>query len=237
MKRELLEALTRLCVREVISQMKLNEEGEKETSPGAKAPPADNQGTADQPPLPKDFSQKELSDDKTDKSDKGKKSGIFFISPDNKSKLRKVPFPPNADHNVITRKLMDLVFRHLGRKPCILSNTINMVKKAIKDKTSSVYLYIGDYDPENEKRCLMADENLLIAKMQSVDSIKPFSDESELVYNPLDFRPNEFSSAEDLWAYNQDRDMYTGMRKAHGLDEQFRQLIKKMVNEILDGKR
>ena len=59
MKRELLEALTRLCVREVISQMKLNEEGEKETSPGAKAPPADNQGTADQPPLPKDFSQKE----------------------------------------------------------------------------------------------------------------------------------------------------------------------------------
>lgn len=45
MKQELLEHLVRLCVREVIDQV--------DETKGAPAPPADGQGTADQPGIPK----------------------------------------------------------------------------------------------------------------------------------------------------------------------------------------
>lgn len=49
MKQELLEHLIRHCIREVISQM--NEASDE--IKGAAAPPADGQGTADQPAIPK----------------------------------------------------------------------------------------------------------------------------------------------------------------------------------------
>lgn len=48
MKKELLEHLIRHCIREVITQM-----NETDDIKGAAAPPADGQGTADQPAVPK----------------------------------------------------------------------------------------------------------------------------------------------------------------------------------------
>jgi len=51
MKQELLENLIRYCIREVRSKLKIDTGNDIR---GAAAPPADGQGTGDQPAIPKD---------------------------------------------------------------------------------------------------------------------------------------------------------------------------------------
>jgi hypothetical protein len=62
-KNQILEQLVRKCICEVLDTMNIKEVGKfqlhprQEESIGAPAPPAEGQGTADQPPIPKEINE------------------------------------------------------------------------------------------------------------------------------------------------------------------------------------
>lgn len=229
MKKELLEHLVRKCIREVISQVN---EFDDETK-GAPAPPADGQGTADQPEIPKQThsvddnpSDKETPEDVPSPS----LAGVIFLNPKDKSKLQRLPIQVNSDDATIERTLHQQAAKIAGSKVQIALSTTRLVKAALLNKNSSIYLYLGKYDPESNEIFLMADKSLKVAKDSSI-SPEELSGNPSSALAPTNFQPLTADSGEYA-----SRIASQGRVEPTGIDESLNNLIKKIVNEILDNK-
>lgn len=226
MKQELLEYLIRHCVKEVLSQMN---EADNDTV-GASAPPADGQGTADQPPVPKgeELPNEKPSEPETPAAPPSPNlKGVVFINPKDKAKLQKLQIQGGNDA-ALERNLYQQAARMVGPNVKIALSTLRMVKDALKNPNTTTYLYLGKYDPNSEEVFLMADKSIQVAKDSSITS-------AEMVGTPIStFNP------QDKIAQAVDDTDYAAARRTqtprYGIDEQLTKVIKKMVNEVLDGK-
>jgi hypothetical protein len=247
MKKELLEALTRVCIREVITQMREAADETDEQSDdggntkGAPAPPEDGQGTADQPEIPKNDSPNDSgnSDDATLPNDgePGEKEpapsekrlkGAIFINPADKSRLQPMQILPTMDRATIERTLYRAASAVAGPRVKVSLAAQRMVDDAAKMPSSPVYLYLGKYDPDSEEIFLMADKSLQIAKSSSIPATELRGSQTGAIapgaFNPMTATPREFG------AHMTQR----GQSPVHNVDEEFRQIVKKLVGEILN---
>lgn len=226
MKQELLEHLIRHCIREVISQMN---ELDDETK-GAAAPPADGQGTADQPAIPKEDPTQEppAAPETPEAPPAPDMKGVVFVNPKDKAKLIKVPIQAQGGDAGIERNLHQQAAKLAGSRVKVALSTSRMVKDALHNPNTSVYLYLGKYDPESDEIFLMADKSLQVAKDSSVSPGEltgtPTTALAPASFHPLTAEPGEY--AHQLAA--------SGKVQATGIDENLQKVIKKFVNEILD---
>ena len=224
MKRKLLETLTRVCVREVLSQMRLNEaEG---TSP--------IQGTE----------SGEAGDEPKKKEPvSNSKKGVLFVDPKNKAKFIKVRFKPGATVSDIQNTLRDLAQTYMGNKPRVASDTYNLVAATAQNPNSELYLYVGKYDPESEELYLMADKSWKVAKDSSVSASeipsKKYSDLPDDGFDPMTADAYGFGAKWRSRGYPGEPVPRTSeLEDPQGyLQEQLRPIVKKMVNRILDRTR
>ena len=232
MKQELLENLIRLCVRQVLEN--INEVDDEETK-GASAPPADGQGTADQPPIPKDKSGEnspETSGKETpDVPISADLRGNILINPRDKSKLVTVPLKSTSDDATMERTLYRLAATVAGSRVKVALATLRMVKDTIRNPNSTSYLYFGKYDPNSDEIFLMADKSLQVAKDSSVTP-------ADLTGTPVSqIAPSTFQAStatpDDLVQYMTQR----GQTPVRGIDEQLGKIVKKIVNEIIMRKQ
>ena len=224
MKQELLEYIIRACVQEVLTQV--NEQDDE--TKGAPAPPADGQGTADQPPVPKDETPEESPEEEPEETPEAPPApdlkGIVFVSPRDKSKLHKLSTRAGDDAG-LERQLHSVAATAGGPRVKTALSAIRMVKDAAKNPNTSVYLYLGKYDPQSDEVFLMADKSLQVAKDSSVDPSELSAGQTfvSTMKNPTDA---------DLL-----KTMQTGGRNMpQPVSENFRATIKKMVNDLLDAK-
>ena len=230
MKPELLEYLIRACSREVLKQLN---EGDPDIK-GAAAPPADGQGTADQPPIPNPSPDQEETpkpEDTQAPPPSPSLKGIVFINPRDKSKLQKVDFKGAVDDASIERVLHRTATAAAGSNIKTALSALRAVRDAIKNPNTSVYLYIGKYDPQSEEIFLMADKSLQVAKDASVPPTEvgtpQVASEPNQSFNPTTANSSEFG---------QHLATQGAPTQVHGIDENIRGVIKKMVNDILNGK-
>lgn len=215
MKKELLEHLIRLCVREVLDNV-----GEEESPTiGATAPPAgSNQGTGDQPPLD-DETPPKVSDDpeKKETPDKKPESGAYFINPANKAKLQplKISNTDMDSDTIIARHIRTAVAAVTGAQYEVDPSTIQLIKSTISNANIPTYIYIG----KPNKVVLMADTNLQNAKDSSV------SPEEELP-SPIHTRVTNTNVSTQT----------SDEQPPSVTEQQFREIVKKLVNEILNKK-
>ena len=221
MKKELLEHLVRSCVREVLSQIR-----EDDQTLGASAPPADGQGSAEQPAIPKDKdSRPELpSEPETPPSTNLK--GVVFVNPKDKSKLQKISLK-SGDDATIERTLHRIGAATAGNGIKVASATLRGVKDVLKNPNTTLYLYVGKYDPASEEMFLMADKSLNVAKESSVPVAELGGGVGELPSNTDELPPSAGEIDQRLRGGGQ-TPVYGGV------DETLRKVVKKMVNEILD---
>lgn len=250
MKQELLEHLIRMCVREVIEQVQ--EEDEKDTKPeepkddgetkGAPAPPADGQGTADQPEIPKDKPTEPMGDlDKKDEKPAAPSDepevpaptdlkGVILVNPRDKSDLKKVPLKATADDATLERNLHRLAATLAGSHVKIAISTQRMVKDVLKNPSGATYLYLGKYDPSSDEIFLMADKSLQIAKDSSISPAElsgtPVAQVAPTDFHAMTATPDDFAN----------RMQYGAQKPTYAVNEDFKRAVKKMVREILDRK-
>lgn len=237
MKPELLEYLVRHCVREVLSQTKKHElsqtgkvnEGDEEIK-GAAAPPADGQGTADQPGIPneKDSIPEKPSEPETPPPSADLK-GVIMVNPKDKAKLEKITIRGQDDAS-IERELYREGSRRVGSRVKIAFSTVRMVKDALKNPNSVTYLYLGKYDPESSEIFLMADKSLQLAKDGTIPP-------GEFTGTPVSVLPPQDSHTDtELGQQFGQRLANQSKTQAYGIDEKLSTMIRKVVNEILDKK-
>lgn len=201
---------------------------EDDETKGAPAPPADGQGTGDQPAIPKekDTDPEEPSQPETPEPPPAKNlKGVVLVNPRDKSKLQKVPLQV-TDDGTLERDLHRLAATIAGPKIKTSLSTMRSVKDSIRNPNSVLYLYIGKYDPESNDLFLMSDKSLKIAKDASVPP-------SELLTTLNPIAPSEFNplTASDTEFAQQ---MSRGAQSTPPpIDETLRQSIKKIVDEML----
>jgi hypothetical protein len=225
MKQELLEYLVRSCVKEVLTQSTI-QEGDPEIK-GAAAPPADGQGTAEQPEIPneKDSIPEEPKEPETPQSPELK--GVVLVNPRDKSKLQKVPLKSGDDMS-LDRNLHQLSAALAGSNVKTAASTLRMVKDAVKNPNTITYLYLGKYDPNSDEIFLMADKSLQVAKDASVPPTELGTSTSKMV--PDDFKA---STTTDNYGQNINAQPPT----PNGINEiMLKKYISKVVSEILNKK-
>jgi len=199
----------------------------EEEEKGAPAPPADGQGTADQPPIPKadaaDTSTEEPKQDEPEAPAPDVK-GIFLVNPRDKAKRQKVPLRDGDDAS-LERNLHSVAAALAGSQVKIAISTMRMVKDAVRNPNASVYLYLGKYDPQSDEVFLMADKSLQVAKDSSVPP------------NEIASGPTYVSHIKNPTDQELARNMATGGRTVPvPVNENLKAKIKSMVNELLDSK-
>ena len=228
MKPELLEYLVRHCVREVLTQIK---EVDEDPTKGAPAPPAAGQGTADQPEIPKKDSPPEENPSEPETPPQSPElKGVKFVNPKDKAKLQTVRVQGNDDAS-IERSLHQQGARIAGSNVKVAISTSRMVKDALRNPNTAVYLYLGKYDPNSDEIFLMADKSLQVAKDGSIAA-------GEMTGSPVgslapsDFHPDTAGSTE----FAQRMSAQAGGTPRYGIDEKLIELIRKTINEVLDKK-
>jgi hypothetical protein len=245
MKQELLEQLTRMCVREVLSQLKEEDADPNKKTPddedsetkGAPAPPADGQGTAEQPEIPKSDTGEEIpgmDDPSPNKPEEPTPSGaglkgVILVNPRDKSQLQQVPLKGGDDAS-LERNLYRLASTLAGSKVKVALSTQRVVKDAIRNPNSSVYLYLGKYDPSSDEIFLMSDKSLKVAKDTSI-SPSELTGTPDSCIAPGAYNPAMASDAD----YVQHVAQGVGTPR-YGIDEHFNRVIKKMVKEIINNR-
>lgn len=220
MKTELLEHLVRLCVREVIGQVR-----EEEELKGAAAPPASGLGTADQPEIPKEDPKPEETPQEPETPSVTPK-GAILVNPRDKSKLQPIQIPSGGD-SAIERTLHKAAAAVAGPHVKVALLAQRMAREAIKNPNVSVYFYLGKYDPNSEEIFLMADKSLQVAKDSSVPPTEIGAPVGQVV-------PSQFD-ASTANAGEYAKQLSTGAQKpAYGIDENLKKAVKKMVDEILN---
>jgi hypothetical protein len=245
MKQEILEHLIRLCVREVIDQVKEEEKTTDEPkddgeTKGAPAPPEDGQGTGDQPEIP-DADPDAMGNDDTDAEEpKGEDpdgdtvqqtslKGPILVNPRDKSKLQKVPLKATTDDASLERNLHRLAAAVAGSHVKVAISAQRMVKDVLRNPSATAYLYLGKYDPSSDEIFLMADKSLQVAKDASIPPAELTGAPTAQVA-PTDF--HALTASPDALAQRMD---YGAQTPAH-INEGFKKVVKKMVSEILDTK-
>lgn len=247
MKQELLEYIIRECAKEVIAQIKEEEEKKDDKddgeTKGAPAPPADDQGTGDAPglatnkpeipgapsgketpPTPPEGTAGEPSEPDVPTSPELK--GVIFVNPRDKSRLQKTDLK-TSDDSTLERTLHRVASMAAGSKVKIALATMRAVKDALRNPGTSLYLYVGKYDPNSDEVFLMADRSLQVAKSQSVPSAELSVGTAPLA--PQGFNPMAASGAEFA-----QRMSARGQTMPQPVDEVLRKSIKEMVDQILD---
>ena len=227
MKPELLEHLIRLCVREVLNNVREADDEFK----GAAAPPADGQGTADQPAVPKDKPEEPQAPEEPQTPEPTNLKGNVFINPRDKSDLKPLKLTPEGSDAQLDRELHRFAAGYAGSQVRIAISTMRMVKEALRNPGVTVYLYLRKYDPSSEEVYLVADRSLYIAKDNSITPAEltgaSVSQPSTNDFQPLTASPDDY--AQNMTA--------GGRTQVPRIDEQvFRKIVKKMVNEILNRK-
>ena len=244
MKQELLEYLIRHVTREVLKQtggkLNLREQDEEEKGEFAKEKDGDTKGAASPPEDVKDTSdqtsmQKNTATDTEEPSKKETPTpppsadlkGVVFVNPKDKAKLQKIKVS-GMDDATLERNLHRLAATLAGSSVKIAISTTRAVKDAVKNPNTSVYLYLGKYDPNSEEVFLMADKSLQVAKDASIQPsemtggvVSPISTPD---FNPMAAGAGEFAT----------RMAQGGQTPVHGLDEKLVKKIRLMVNEILN---
>lgn len=223
MKPELLEFLIRECAREVLTQIN---EGDQDIK-GAAAPPADGQGTADQPAIPNEEPKIPEKPQQPETPPAPALKGMVFVNPKDKSKLQKVDIK-SGDDATIERSLHALASRSAGAKVKISLSAMRAVKNAISNPNAALYLYVGQYDPQSEELFLMADNSLQVAKDASVapEEMSTMSAPvSTTAFNAMAASPGEFANHLANQGYTQPTAVTEELRKA----------IKAMVEKIMDA--
>lgn len=195
---------------------------------GAAAPPAAGQGTADQPPIPpNEPSQNNDAAPEVEAPPPPDMKGVVFINPKDKAKLQKLSITAKDDAG-IERTLHQYAARLAGSRVKVSLSASRMVKDALRNPSSSVYLYLGKYDPESNETFLMADKSLQVAKDSSVSAGEltgtPISGLAPQSFQPLTADSDEYAS----------RLASQGQTPPTKIDEKLQKIIKKIVNEILD---
>jgi len=228
MKQELLEYIIRECAREVIAQIK-----EDETI-GAAAPPADGQGTADQPAIPKDKdTNPEPPQDKEtpEVPSSPDLKGTNFVNPRDKSRLQKVELKGGDDAS-LERTLHRLASSVAGARVKVALATLRAAKEAARNPSSTLFLYIGKYDPESDEIFLMADKSLQVAKDSSIPPSEISSGVSTIPPDMSNqFDPNTASTADYI-----KRMSSAGQTIPEPVAENLLKSVREIVNEILDEK-
>lgn len=204
-------------------------EGDPEIK-GAAAPPADGQGTADTAEIPNE--EPEIPEKPTEPETPPPSSdlkGIVIVNPRDKAKLDKVNIQ-GKDDGSIERELHKVGAIRAGSRVKVAISTVRSVKDAMRNPNSATYLYLGKYDPNSDEIFLMADKSLQVAKDASIDAaeltVSPISPASTPEFNPMSANADEFAG----------RMQRQGQSPVHGMDENLKKIIKKMVNECLDRK-
>lgn len=203
---------------------------EDDETKGAPAPPADGQGTGDQPALPKEKNTEpeEPSEPETPPMPSSNLKGVVLVNPRDKSKLQKVPLQA-TDDAALERDLHRLGATIAGPKIKTSLSTMRSVKDAIRNPNSALYLYIGKYDPDSDDLFLMCDKSLKIAKDSSVPPeglVTTSNPVQQSTFSPLTASDDEFAQQISKGAQS----------VPPPIDEVLRQSIKKMVDEMLDVK-
>lgn len=201
---------------------------------GSPVPQESGQGTADEPKIPKDKTSISTQPSEPETPPENLK-GIILVNPRDKAKLKKVVLTPGDDAK-IERALHLLNTREAGNNVKTSISSMRLVKDALKNPNSSLYLYFGKYDPVSDEIFLMADKSLQVAKDSSVPPTE-LSVISSPTYSATDISspenyeefPNKF--AQQTPAYS---DRARGSE--NDIDEDLKHIIKKMINEVLNTK-
>ena len=223
MKQELLEYIIRSCVKEVLTQV-----NEEEETKGAPAPPADGLGTADQPPVPKNDSEPDEEPEEKPEQEAPPPTnlkGVILVNPRDKSALRPIPLRAGNDAGV-ERALHQVAAAIAGSNVKVAISTLRMVRDALRNPNSSVYVYLGKYDPQSDEVFLMADKSLQVAKDASIEATD--------IQNGSTFASKSAAEHPDDVANQMLNKGF--VHPAEPIDENLKATIKKMVNQLLDGK-
>ncbi len=243
MKTEILEHLIRSCVNEVLDQMaeaerptrsedeaedpSANPQEPQPAQPQA-AEPAPTEKPAEKPAEPSVEKPAEKPEPSTPPAQKALR-GAVFINPRDKSKQVPLKFQARDDAS-LERFLHRTAAGVAGSGTKVSLSAMRMAKEAVKNPNTTIYFYLGKYDPESEEIFLMADKSLQVAKDASVQPAEltgtPVHAIAPSDYNPMTASPTDIMT-------RMDQRGHTPVRGS-GIDEQTRSLIKKMVNEILD---
>ena len=224
MKKELLEEIIRLCVREVLDIVPVvgGDLFEAETV-GAPAPPAGGQGTADQPPVP----DAEAIPDETPPLSPDAK-GIFFVNPKKQLKPEPKVLQQLPDAN-LERELYKMASMVVGPRVRVAANTLRSVKNQQQNPALAVFLYVGKQDPESEELYLLADKTYQGARANSIGA------HAQTQHDPTALQTQEPDSAQAYAAHAQSG----GKTQAPEIDEvgKLHNMISSMVREALSEMR
>ena len=236
-KATLLEYLVRACAKEVLKQ--INESKNKslvmeDETKGAAAPPADGQGTAEQPPIPKDAdSNKDVAQSPEKKqtpepTPEPSWKGINFVSPFDKSQI--IPIEVKAaDDASVQRAIYDVVSKHVSPKVKLSISAVRKALAAANQPEAATFLYVGQTDPDSNEFFVMADNSLQLAK----DSSAP----AEIVpRGHQKYSGSKFDSTQATHGDYLTRMSSGGQTTPTGIDEQVKKLIKQLVNQALNRK-
>ena len=213
-----------------VNVKKINEE---EEPTGDMAPPADGQGTADQPPVPKEEPKPEKPEEPAEPPPPMAK-GAVIINPKDKSKLNAIKWM-GRDESSIERTLHQTAVSIAGSRTKVSLGAKRLAQEVMANPNSTVYFYIGKMDPESEEVFLMADKSLQIAKD---DSVQP----GELTGTPaVGTLPPNYGSYGGMNDREYEDYMNTrykakpryGIDEPAALNESAKSMIKKAVNKIL----
>lgn len=137
MKKELLEYIIRECVKEIL------EAADEPELQGAPAPPAGDQGTADQPTV---TSPEEPNAQITMTPDRG----VVLIDPKNPQKKEYIQnYLQGKTGSSLERQLYQIAARKMGSTVQITPQTLRDVPKVLAGNIPVTYLYLGAKGPEN----------------------------------------------------------------------------------------
>jgi hypothetical protein len=151
--------------------------------------------------------------------------GIVLVNPRDKSKLQKVPLA--GDDAKIERDLHRVAAALGGGKVKTSLGAMRAVKDAVKDPSSTVYVYLGKYDPESDEIFILADKSLQVAKDSSIDP-NAVGGSGTLSSNGGGFEPQSADAGEYASHLSN-----AGQTQPTGLDEGLRKLVRKMVRNTL----
>ena len=158
----------------------------------------------------------------------------MLVNPRDKSKLDPKPFTSlkgQSDFN-IERILHQIAVGTAGSRAKVSLGAKRMAREVAKNPSASVYFYFGKMDPESDEIFLMADKSLNVAKD---DSVQP----GDITGTPASTLPagyKNFGSMRDD-EYAQYINTHNLPKPRYGIDEGAKTMIKKVVNQILNGRK
>lgn len=257
MKQSLLEHLVRECVLEVLNAFKEEDDNQpptdkpeggdddvpnflepdeddgSESGDDNSSPPSDDNGNSDSSSDEKGDDSAQGGGDGEEKSPPASSApsspsdlkGVVLVNPRDKSKLQPIPLKGNDAQ--IERDLHRVASALGGGKVKTSLGALRAVKDTIKNPSSTVYVYLGKYDPESEEVFVMADKSLQVAKDGTIQPTDNATSGGTLSSNG-GFEPQTADAGEYASHLSN-----AGQTQPTGIDEGLRKLVRKMVRQTL----